>query len=173
LDDQGVGGSGDIVDCPKETKTYRFRVIRTDGSEYREEITVEVIDPIVSAGSENVEPDDHIDFDRGRISSEGDDFKYEVGDGNRRFEVRNGAQLAPMDRIDELDDLSRGDCENADFGAYTFIDATDGAPDETNKLDDGRSACYRTNEGRLGKMRFPDDVNDDDDELRVEWLTWK
>lgn len=173
LDDNGVGGNADIVDCPKETKTYRFRVIRTDGSEYREEVTVQVIDPIVSAGSIDVEPDEEIDLDRGRISGDGDDFKYEVGDGSRRFEARDGVQLAPMDRIDDLDDLTRDECEDASFGAYTFIDASDGAPDEINKLHDGRSACYRTGEGRLGKMRFPDDVNDDDDELKVEWVTWK
>jgi uncharacterized protein YraI len=172
FEDQGVGGSANMTDCPKETKTYDFRVIRLDGSEYREEITVEVINPIVSAGTLELDDDESIDLDRGRISDDGADFEWRVDDATRVFEVRNGAQLAPMRDISELKNLTLDECASASFGGYTFIDGSDGAPDEINRLIEDRSACYRTNEGRLGKLWFPDGV-DDDDNLKVEWVTWK
>ncbi|MBI1880195.1 MAG: FHA domain-containing protein [Chloroflexi bacterium] len=168
FEDQGVGGSANITDCPKETKTYNFRVIRLDGSEYREDIVVEVIDPIVSAGETELDPNDSIDLDDGDVP--GDDFRWRVeGGGVRVFEVDN-AQLAPMRDISDLKNLSRDECASANCGAYTFIDGSDGASDPANTLIDGRSACYRTDEGRLGKLWFP---KGNEEHLNVEWLTWQ
>jgi uncharacterized protein YraI len=167
-EDQGVGGSNSLVDCPKETKTYNFRVVRLDGSEYREDIVVEVIDPITSAGSVNLNPNDTIDVDNGRVP--GDDFRWRVEDGGvRLFEV-TGAQLAPMRDLSNLRNLSRDECSGANFGAYIFIDGSDGASDPTNTLIQGRSACYRTDDGRLGKLWFPEGNHST---LKVEWLTWQ
>jgi hypothetical protein len=170
LEDEGVGGSGNQVDCPEETTTYNFRVIRLDGSEYREDITVEVIDPISSAGEVKLDPNDTVDFDDGDIP--GNDFFWRVEGGTRLFEAQGGVQLAPMSRIGDLDDLSKNTCAGAPYGAYTFLDGSDGAPDAPNKLVEDLAACYRTNEGQLGKLRFPDGI-EDDDELKVQWLTWR
>ncbi len=168
FEDQGVGGSANMTDCPKESKTYEFRVIRLDGSEYKEEIRVEVNNPIVSAGSIQIPADKSIDFDKGKVS--GDDFDWEVDDNTRLFKARDGVQLAPMRDVSDLRNLSKGDCENAGFGAYDSIDGSDGASDPNNTLIEGRSACYRTNEGRLGKLWFP---NGNHKNLDVEWVTWE
>lgn len=168
FEDQGVGGSANMTDCPKESKTYEFRVIRLDGSEYREEIRVEVNNPIVSAGSLEIPADKSIDLDRGKVS--GDDFDWEVDGDTRLFKAKDGVQLAPMRDLSDLRNLSKGDCENAAFGVYDVIDGSDGASDPANSLIDGRSACYRTNEGRLGKLWFPDGVSKN---LNVEWVTWQ
>ena len=164
----GVTGTGNLVDCPHETETYVLRVVLMDGSERREERTVTVEDPISSSGTIRIERNQTVDFDRGGIP--GDDFVWNVNNDQRHFEVLNGARLAPMRDISDLESLSRDQCADADFGAYTFIDGSDGAPDEINKLIPGRSACYRTNQGRLGKLRFPDASTG---ALRVEWLTWE
>ena len=115
-----------------------------------------------------VEPNQTVDFDRGRIP--GDDFVWEFNDGQRLFEVQNGARLAPMRDISDLGNLGRDECSGANFDDYTYIDGSDGAPNEINKLVPGRSACFRTNQGRLGKMRFPETTTGS---LRVEWLTWQ
>ncbi|MBN1219719.1 MAG: FHA domain-containing protein [Anaerolineae bacterium] len=168
LNDQGVGGTGSMEDCPKDTKTYRLRVVRKDGSEFRQEITVQVINPIASTGVITVQPNQTVDFDDGVIP--GDDFTWKMEADSRKFEVLGGVQLAPMSQIGALDDLSRAECANAAYGAYTFIDASDVIPDPNNALTPGRSACYRTNQGRLGKLRFPEYSAGS---LRVEWLTWK
>jgi hypothetical protein len=111
-------------------------------------------------------------LDRGRTTDDGADFEWSVDDGARLFEIRNGAQLAPRSDISDLRNLSLDECASASFGEYTFLDGSDGAPDAINKLIEDRSACYRTNEGRLGKLWFPDGV-DNNDELKVEWVTWK
>lgn len=164
----GVAGSANLVDCPKEDETYRLRVVKLDGSEQTEEREVDVINPISSAGTINVDANDTVDFDDGRIP--GNDFKWNFDGGNRRFEALSGVQLAPMEDTSSLDSLSLAECAGANFGQYSYIDGSDGAPDEINKLVDGRSACYRTNEGRLGKLRFPDRSSGSID---VEWLTWR
>jgi hypothetical protein len=168
FEDQGVGGSANMTDCPKESKTYDFRVIRLDGSEYREEIRVEVNNPVSSAGSLEVEADETVDLDQGKVP--GDDFEWEVDGDTRLFKVRDGVQLAPMRDLSNLKNLSKGECEGANFGVYTFIDGSDDAPDPANTLIEGRSACYRTNEGRLGKLWFP---NGNSRDIDIEWVTWK
>jgi uncharacterized protein YraI len=169
FEDQGVGGNSSFVDCPLETKIYNFRVIRLDGSEYREDITVEVIGPIASAGSLTIDANKKIDLDRGKITGDGDEFAWEVDGSNRRLEVRSGAVFAVMGDIGELEKLSYDKCANASYGVYSALNGSDGASGE-DALIDNISICYLTNEGRYGKMRFPDGSEDD---LNIEWLTWK
>ncbi|MCL4303048.1 MAG: FHA domain-containing protein [Anaerolineae bacterium] len=168
FEDQGVGGQANFTDCPEESKTYDFRVIRQDGSEYREEIRVEVNNPVVSAGSTEIPADETIDLDDGDIP--GNDFRWEVDGDTRLFRARDGVQLAPMRDLSDLRNLSKGDCESAAFGVYDVIDGSDDASDPTNTLIEGRSACYRTSEGRLGKLWFPNGVSRD---LDIEWVTWQ
>lgn len=168
INDEGVGGNGSIQDCPDETTTYRMRVVQRDGSEYTEEITVQVINPIVSNGTITISPNQTVDLDQGIIP--GNDFLWNVQAITRTFEIQPGVQLAPMGEVDDLDDLSLTECANANFGQYTFIDASDEIDDPNNALVDNRSACYRTSEGRLGKLRFPSYSTG---ALDVEWLTWE
>jgi uncharacterized protein YraI len=165
---EGVGGSDTITDCPRETETYNLRVVRLDGSVYSEDITVEVINPISSSGSRTLDPNESIDLDSGDVP--GDDFVWVVDDDTARFEASGGAQLAPMRDISSLESLTLAECAGANFGAYTYIDAIDNDGNPANDLVDERSICYRTNSGRLGKLRFPDHSTD---ELRIEWLTWR
>jgi pSer/pThr/pTyr-binding forkhead associated (FHA) protein/uncharacterized protein YraI len=166
--DDGVTGNGDLIECPKDDETYRLRVVKKDGSEQVEERDVEVVNPIVSTGTIRVDPNQTVDFDDGKIP--GNDFTWSVSDGTRRFEVQGGVQLAPMSDITDLKNLTLNECANANFGAYTFIDGSDDAPDEINRLIPERSACFKTSEGRLGKLRFPDGGTGS---LKIEWLTWR
>ena len=75
-----------------------------------------------------------------------------------------------MSDTSSLVNLTLSECAAADFGSYTFIDGSDDAEDAINRLIDGRSACYGTNKGRLGKLRFPQYSTGS---LKVQWLTWK
>ncbi len=166
--DEGVVGQDSRTDCPKETTTYRLRVILKDDSEQVEERTVTVLNPISSTGKLSIDPNQTVDFDRGQ--SPGDDFILKIDGSVRQFAVLSGVQLAPMRVVGSLKELALSECAAATFGVYTFIDGSDSPPDPNNALVMGRSACYRTNEGRLGKLRFSDVSNG---KLTVEWLTWK
>lgn len=165
---QGVQGIGDQTECPAETTTYRLRVVRQDGSEQIEDRTVEVVEPVVSAGRVTLDPDETIDVDAGVIP--GDDFKWNVDDdGVRRFETRGDVRMSLRGQRDSLNDISREECSDASYGDYDFIDASDTIADPTNALRDGFAICYRTSEGRTGKMRFPRFTTGP---LELEWATW-
>jgi hypothetical protein len=166
---QGVAGVGDRVECPARTTTYQLRIVRLDGAEEVLDRTVEVTDPVSSAGRITIRPDETIDLDDGEIP--GDDFKWEMeDDGIRRFEIRGDTRLAIMGQIGSLDNLSEDDCEDADYGRFDFVDAGDVIENSENALRDGLAICYQTNEGRLGKLRFPQYSTRD---LRLEWVTWR
>ncbi len=166
--DEGVGGTGDQIECPKDKETYKLRVIRIDGSERIEEVTVDVINPISSGGTLLVDPGESVDFDKGDIP--GNDFAWTINGGSRMFEALSGVELSPQKEEDALSALTLATCTSADYSTYTFIDGSDGVPDIPNELISRRTACFRTNEGRLGKMRFPAYSTGT---LAIEWLTWK
>ena len=46
IDGKGMGGEGQFEDCPKETKTYRLRVVKQDNSELTQDVTVQVSTPL-------------------------------------------------------------------------------------------------------------------------------
>ncbi len=168
INEVGVAGSGQTEDCPKETQTYHLRVKKQDDSEYTKEITVEVINPIIFSGSMTLTPNQTVDLEAG--ISPGDDFMWKIDGGSRKFEALAGVKIAPMRPINALKELTLAECASAPFGVYTFIDASDSIADPNNALVAGRSACFTTNQGRLGKLRFPDKSTDT---LKIEWLTWK
>ena len=165
---QGVPGVGGRQECPNQTTTYRLRVVNQDGTEQVVDRTVEVINPVTSAGAIKIDPGQTIDFDAGVIP--GDDFRWNVSGGTRRFEALGGVSLSPQGQLISLADLSLQDCAGATYGVYTFIDGSDVIVDPANALTAGRAACYRTNQGRLGKLRFPEYSTQS---LTVEWLTWQ
>ena len=165
---EGVPGVGGKQECPNETTTYRLRVVHLDGAEDVVDRTVEVINPVSSAGTITIDPNQTIDFDDGDIP--GNDFRWKVDGSTRVFEIRDDVKLAPMNQLSSLSQLSRDACTNANYDTYTFIDGSDVINDPANALTAGRTACYRTNQGRLGKLRFPAYSTQS---LTVEWLTWK
>lgn len=165
---EGVTGTDSRQDCPKDSQTYTLRIVLKDDTEQIEERAVEVVNPIVSAGTLVVDPNQTVDFDDGAVP--GDDFVWNVNNGIRQFEAQAGVQLAPMEDVSNLKNLTLAECAAASFGAYTFIDGSDVVLDPVNQLIPGRAACYRTTAGRLGKMRFPEASTGS---LTVEWLTWK
>ncbi|MCB0193151.1 MAG: hypothetical protein KDJ65_14500, partial [Anaerolineae bacterium] len=165
---QGVSGVGDRIECPPQTTTFRLRVVKQDGSEQVEDRTVEVTEPVASAGRVTLRPDDTIDVDDGDIP--GDDFKWEFDSNNvRRFETRGDVEISIRGVHGSLNDISRDECRDATYGDYDFVDASDDIDDPNNALRDGFSMCYRTDDGRMGKMRFPNFSTGD---LEIEWATW-
>ncbi len=166
--DQGVPGSDTRIECPPETTIYILRVIKQDNSEQKEEITVEVINPIISAGTITINPGETIGLDGGKIP--GDDFKWDISGSTRKFEAMGVARIAPKGKRDSLDDLTLNECAGADFGSYTFIDGSDVIADPVNQLTSDLTACYKTNDGNLGKLRFPERSTG---ALQLEWVTWK
>lgn len=165
---QGVPGVGDRVECPKQTTTYRLRIVLQDGSERVEDRTVQVFNAVESAGTITIDPDETIDVDKGEIP--GDDFKWNIDDGGvRTFEVRGDTKLAIMGQFGSLDDIDQDDCEDADYDDYSFVDASDIIQNPANALKDGLVICYRTSQGRLGKLRFPEYSTGS---LNLRWVTW-
>jgi hypothetical protein len=165
---QGVPGVDSRKECPATTTAYTLRVIRQDNSEITQQVTVNVTTPVASAGTVDLNPGDTIDFDTGSV--QGNDFKWDVNGAMRYFAVMNGAAIAPKGISSSLDGLTIQECAAANYGEFTYMDGSDVILNPANELTDGRTACYRTNEGRYGKLRFPQFSTG---KLRVEWLTWQ
>ncbi len=165
---KGVGGSDSREDCPTNTTTYRLRIIKLDGSEETKELDVVVTDPIYSSGTIKIGVNQTVDFDKG--ISPGNDFAWNIENESRKFETLEGVKLAPMGRFDSLDEVSRRSCERASYGNYSTIDGSDNVSDDSNTLVDRLTVCFKTNEGRLGKLRFPKRSTDS---IKIEWVTWQ
>ena len=159
---------GNRTECPGTTTTYTLRVVKLDGTEQAENITVEVINPVASSGRRTLDPGETIDLDE--CESPGDDFRWFVEGPIRRFEALDGAQLALKGERGSLDELTLADCAGSSYGTYSFIDASDVIADPANALEDDLTACFRTDDDRLGKIRFPEYSTDD---LEIEWVTWR
>lgn len=165
---EGVAGMGNRTECPGRTTTYTLRVVKLDGAEQAENITVEVINPVASSGRRTLDPGETIDLDEG--GTPGDDFHWRIDGADRRFEALDGVELALKGERGSLDELTLADCAGASYGAYNYIDASDVIIDPANALEDDLTACFRTDEDRLGKIRFPEYSTDD---LEIEWVTWR
>jgi len=167
---EGVPGVGGRQECPNETTIYRLRIVNLDGSERVVDETVEVINPVVSAGTITIDPGQTIDFDEGIIP--GDDFTWNVNGSSRLFEVLAGVNLSPQGQFTLLGGLTLEICASpaTAYNQYTFIDGSDVIANPANALTAGRTACYHTNQGRLGKLRFQQYSTQS---LTIEWLTWK
>ncbi len=166
--EQGVAGTDKRTECPAQTTTFTLRVVKQDNTEQIERVTVEVIQPVASAGKRDLNLGDTIDFDRGNVP--GDDFTWRKDGDNRFFEALSGVALSPQSIMNSLDGLSLADCKKADYSRFINLDGSDVILDPANELTDGRTACYITTEGRFGKMRFPKYSTGT---ITVEWLTWK
>ncbi|HMR64254.1 MAG TPA: FHA domain-containing protein [Anaerolineae bacterium] len=164
---EGVAGIGDRQECPAETTTYRLRIVAQDGTEQVFDRTVAVTEPVASAGRVTLAPQDTIDLDSGEVP--GNDFRWDLEDEQRRFRTRGEAQLALLGVRDSLEGIDQEDCEEATFGAYEFVDASDVIADPANALRDGFTVCYLTSEDRYGKLRFP---RFSTGALEIEWVTW-
>jgi hypothetical protein len=164
---EGVAGIGDRQECPAETTTYRLRIVAQDGAEQVFDRTVQVTEPVASAGRVTLAPQDTIDLDSGEVP--GDDFRWDLEEEQRRFRTRGEAQLALLGVSNALDDIDLEDCEAAAFGVYEFVDASDVIADPANALRDGFTICYLTSDDRIGKLRFP---RFSTGALEIEWVTW-
>ena len=86
----------------------------------------------------------------------------------------NSGAFQPMARTAKLSYptliFGLADCAGASYGVYSYIDASDVIADPGNALEDDLTACFRTDEDRLGKIRFPEYSTDD---LEIEWVTWR
>lgn len=168
---QGVAGTGSRVECPKETTTYELRIVKRDGTEQIERRTVHVVNPVFSTGIVTLEANESIDFDHG--DKPGNDFHW---DYEGVFEPRSGAEMALKGTIGALKDLSVSNCAESSFSEDTVLQGGSRDPllpieeRESGSIPAGSAACYRTNEGRLGKFRV---LERSDDSLKVEWLTWR
>ncbi|MDM8528311.1 FHA domain-containing protein [Anaerolineales bacterium HSG24] len=173
LQDTGVAGSGDVENCPDVTTTYRLRVIKPDDHEEFRDITITVINnEVKSSGSMTIRRNRVADFDDGDADADDEndgDFEWSIDGETRHFKIYNSSEMAVIGDFNSLDDVDKRDCEHGNYDLFTFVDASTFAPDPNNTLIGGRVICYFTNEGRMGKLRFPEYNTG---ALDVEWLTW-
>jgi hypothetical protein len=160
---QGVAGEDQARrECPFDTQTYELRVVNRDGTVESKRILIEV----EGGGYRTVEMDegDSVDFDKeGRVTDDdGDDFEWVETSGEWRFrkwDDDDDLELVPVGPIDNLGDVRQEDCDWA-------LDNLD--DDDYIKPFPGLAACIRTDEGRMGKIRF----QDDEGEIDIEWTLW-
>lgn len=158
---QGVPGTNQSrVECPTLTETYELRVVRQDGQIETRSIRIEVVG--TGTQSAELELGEGIDFDEdGKVSSSGDDFKWVKDGGERRFKKWDGdddIKLVPIGPMG-LEVVTQNNCRQA-------LDELD----DTESIEPfpGLGACFRTDESRMGILRF-EDVDDDVD---FEWALW-
>lgn len=148
------------LECPTLTESYELRVVRYGGEVESRTIKIEVV------GTENrsLEMDlgDSVDFDKdGKVSKNGDDFIWEKDNDKRYFrkwDNDDDLKLVPVGPFD-LDMIGREDCE----WALDHLNDTDEI-----KPFAGLAACFRTDERKIGKLRF----QDADDNADIEWALW-
>jgi len=162
---QGVPGNNQLrIECPSRTTYYELRVLRDDGNIETQTIKIDV----EGEAYQTLEMDlgQKVDFDRdGRVTDDDDgnnDFEWlKVGDERRfrKWDDDDDLELAPVGP-ETLDIIRREDCE----WAVRNIEVS-----EYIKPFAGLSACFRTDRGTLGKLRF----DDADDEADIQWSLWK
>jgi hypothetical protein len=158
---QGVPGTNQgRRECPTLTESYELRVVRNDNQVESRIVRVEVAG--TSFKTAEIDANEGIDFDEdGKVSSKGDDFKWVIEDGARRFKKWDNdgdlrlVAIGPL----EMEMIAEEDCR------YALANINDR---ERVKPFPGMAACFKTDEGRMGKVRF-DDVDDDAD---IQWALW-
>jgi hypothetical protein len=158
----GVGGESQVRECPDITTVYELRVVRQDGGETLRNLTIEV-QGTVPIGVIHLRPEQGVDFDRdGKVSDDGDDFRWVEEDGERRLEKWDDSddiKLIPIGFFQSLYEIKRSDCDIA-FKDLNDQDSIKASPDLT--------ACIRTDEGRIGKIRF-ENANE---RVEIDWILW-
>ena len=159
---QGVSGSNQSrVECPTLTEYYDLRVVKLDGNTESRTIRIEVLG--TGTRTLEIELGESVDFDNnGKVSHGGDDFKWVKEDGDRYFrkwDDDDDLKLVPVGPAG-LDIITQSDCE----WALDHLHDTDSI-----KPFDGLAACFRTDERKIGKLRF----EDTGDEADIEWALWK
>lgn len=158
---QGVPGENQgRLECPTLTEYYELRVVRPGGEIESRTIKIDVI----GSGNRSLEMDlgESVDFDEdGEVSKNGDDFIWEEDDDEkvfRKWDNDDDLKLVPVGPFG-LDMIAREDCQ----WALDNLDDTDEI-----KPFAGLAACFRTDERRIGKLRF----EDTDDDADIEWALW-
>jgi uncharacterized protein YraI len=159
---QGVAGENQSrLECPSLTEYFELRAVNLDGTIDTNTIKIEV----EGGGYRAVEIDEgeSVDFDdEAEVSDDGDDFEWVKVSGERRFrkwDDDGDLKLIPVGPVDSLDLIRRQDCEWA-------LDNLD--DEDYIKPFGGLAACIRTDDGRLGKIRF----ENSDEEVDIEWALW-
>jgi len=161
----GVSGENQTrLECPTWTQYYELRVVYRDGTINSKTIKIDVV-----GGSAyrtvDMEAGQTIDFDKDAkvTDNDGDDFEMKEEDDDLIFEKwDDDGDLAqvPVGPVDSLDMIRKQDCDWA-------LDNLD----DTNEIKPfgGLAVCFRTDDGRVGKLRF-DDVGNDD--AKIQWALW-
>ena len=159
---QGVAGENQgRLECPSLTEYFELRVINLDGTIDTNTIKIEVEGG--SYRTVEIDEGESVDFDdEAEVSDDGDDFEWVKVNGERRFrkwDDDGDLKLIPVGPVDSLDLIRRQDCEWA-------LDNLD--DEDYIKPFGGLAACIRTDDGRLGRIRF----ENSDEEVDVEWALW-
>ncbi len=160
---QGVAGENQARrECPTNTQSFELRVVNQDGTADTRNIVIQV----EGGGYRTIEMDegDTVDFDKdGRVTDDdGDDFEWVEISGERRFrkwDDDDDLELVPVGPVDNLGIIKKEDC---DWALDNLADEEEIEPFP------GLAACIKTDDGRMGKIRF----QNDDEEVNIEWTLW-
>jgi hypothetical protein len=163
---RGGGVPGDNqsqTECPTYTQEYDLRVVYENDTTDTRVIKIEV----AGGGYSRLEMEEgeSVDFDdNGKVTDDdGDDFKLLEDDDDLIFKTWNeddDLRQVPVGPVETLDIIRKQDCE--------WALANLNSP-RTIEPFGGFAVCFRTDDGRLGKLRF-DEVDDDD--VEIEWALW-
>lgn len=162
---EGVAGNSQARRvCPPWTDFYDLQVLKLDGTIESKTIRIDVEG--TAYNTIRMDIGEHVDFDRdGHVNDDDNnrnDFEWIKSNGERRFQKWNDdddLELAPVGP-ESLDIIRLEDCEwairNLEVNKYIKPFA-------------GLAACFRTDRGRVGKLRF----EDADDDAEIQWSIWR
>jgi serine/threonine protein kinase len=169
----GISGNGQEEVCPPATTTFTWRIIRQDGVEMEQPLTVVVIPkppttpalppPVThSTGSLDIPQTWTADLDEGVVGAGANaDIWFEADTAVDRFVTpKNGAGIAMVGPTS----VGRDGCAAAPL-ASTRIDI--------NNLPEGTYLCVRTNLGRYSQFRVNAPVNPSPGTLTIGYTTWE
>ena len=169
---QGVGGENQSQqECPTSDTTYTLRVEETNGNVLYRDIRI-YVDGSGGGGtgnrSDTMRENDGIDFDNdGKDTGSGNDFLWYWTGSKQRFERWD--QFNPNIILAKVYDRgSEGDLNGISLDTCTARLGQEQRSEIT--LKETLIICFRTNEGRIGKMRVRDM---DNREIRVQWYVWR
>jgi hypothetical protein len=139
-------------------------IVRQDGWRETRKIVVEIEGEAGKIRVIHMEFGESVDFDRdGKVSESGDDFTWVEEDGERRFRKKSGDDdliLVPIGPFESLHQIRRSDCDYA----RTHLDDHDSIKPFPDLV-----ACIRTDERRVGKIRF----EDNNKRVEIDWIMWE
>lgn len=158
-----VGIQQTQLECPAVSTTYELRVVNLDGSNEFKYLSIDV-QGNTNHQTSRLDNYQAIDFD-GNYISDNDDADHDFWYDGHDFAVWNDNDNLSLA-------IGRDDSDDDDMDALSYNNCRDlltARNRDSIRAEARRIACFRTDAGRIGKLRFE---RVSPDRVRIRWFLW-